>query len=52
MYAIVKYTDNTMQNYNVIETSENLHDLDMQLQSIRIAFYGEKEKPIFRIIKL
>ena len=52
MYAIVKYTDNTMQNYDIIETSESLHDLDMKLQFIRIALYGEKEKPIFRIIKM
>ena len=29
MYAIVKYIDNTMENYEIICTSDNLYLLDI-----------------------
>ena len=41
MYAIVKYTDNTMEKYEVICTSDNLHLLDMRLQNLRkLSYYS------------
>ena len=52
MYAIVKYTDNTMQNYDIIVKSENILKLDDILQSIRLSRKNDEYKNIYRIIKL
>lgn len=52
MYAIVKYIDNTMENYEIICTSDNLHLLDMRLQNLRKLNYYSNYKPLYRIIKM
>lgn len=52
MYGIVRYIDNTMENYEVICTSNDLHLLDMRLQNLRKLNYYSNEKPIYRIIKM
>ena len=52
MYAIVKYTDNTMENYEIICTSDNLYLLDMRLQNLRKLNYYSNYKPLYRIIKM
>ena len=52
MYAIVKYTDNTMENYEVVYTNDNLKVIDNKLHEIRRQYYNGKEKPLYRIIKM
>jgi len=52
MYAIVRYTDNTMENYKVICFSNDLHLLDIRLQNLRKLSYYSNDKPIYRIIKM
>lgn len=52
MFAIVKYTDNTMENYIIIEKSENYTNLDRKLHMLRVFYSGRIEKPIFRIVKI
>lgn len=52
MYAIVKYTDNTMEEYEIICISDDLHLLDMRLQNLRKLNYYSDNKPLYRIIKM
>lgn len=52
MFAIVKYTDNTMENYIIIEKSSNFAELEHKLHEMRISYYGKKEKPIFRVVRI
>lgn len=52
MFAIVKYTDNTMEKYKIICTSNNLYLLDIRLQNLRKLNYYSDYKPIYRIIKV
>lgn len=52
MFAIVKYTDNTMMNFIVIEHSSNFCELEQKLHEIRKTYYGKEEKPIFRIVRI
>lgn len=52
MYAIVKYTDNTMQEYEIICMSNDLRLLDMRLQNLRKLNYCSNYKPLYRIIKM
>lgn len=52
MYGIVRYIDNTMENYEVICISNDLHLLDMRLQNLRKLNYYSNNKPIYRIIKM
>ena len=52
MFAIVKYTDNTMENYTIIEQSSNFMELEHKLHELRISYYGKVEKPIFRIVRI
>lgn len=52
MYGIVRYIDNTMENYEVICISNNLHLLDMRLQNLRKLNYCSNDKLIYRIIKM
>lgn len=52
MYGIVRYIDNTMENYEVICISNDLHLLDMRLQNLRKLNYYSNDKPIYRIIKM
>lgn len=52
MFAIVKYTDNTMENYTIIEQNSNFMELEHKLHELRISYYGKVEKPIFRIVRL
>lgn len=52
MYAIVKYTDNTMENCDIIVKSEDILKLDNILQSIRLSKRNDKYKNVYRIIKL
>ena len=52
MFAIVKYTDNTMENFEIIEKSSNFAELEHKLHEIRMSYYGKLEKPIFRIVRL
>lgn len=52
MFGIVRYTDNTMENYKVICMSNDLRLLDIRLQKLRKLSYYSNEKPIYRIIKM
>ena len=52
MYGIVRYIDNTMENYEVICISNDLRLLDMRLQNLRKLNYYSNDKPIYRIIKM
>lgn len=52
MYAIVKYTDNSMEKYEIICISDNLRLLDMRLQNLRKLNYYSNYKPLYRIIKM
>ena len=52
MYAIVKYTDNTMENCDIIVKSEDILKLDNILQNIRLSKRNDEYKNIYRIIKL
>lgn len=52
MYAIVEYIDNTMEEYEIICTSDNLRLLDMRLQNLRKLNYCSNNKPLYRIIKM
>ena len=52
MYAIVKYTDNTMENCDIIVKSEDILKLDNILQNIRLSKRNNEYKNVYRIIKL
>jgi len=52
MFAIVKYTDNTMENFEIIEINQDLSYLDKRLHDIRRIYYKSMIKPLFRIIKI
>lgn len=52
MFAIVRYTDNTMENYEIICMSNDLRLLDIRLQNLRKLSYYSNDKPIYRIIKM
>ena len=52
MFAIVRYTDNTMENFEIIEQSSNFAELNNKLPEMRISYYGKVEKPIFRIVRI
>lgn len=52
MYMIVKYTDNTMENYEIICISNDLYLLDIRLQNLRKLNYYSNNKPLYRIIKM
>ena len=52
MFAIVRYTDNTMENYVIIEQSSNFAELEHKLHELRISYYDKKEKPIFRVVRI
>lgn len=52
MFGIVRYTDNTIENYKVICMSNDLHLLDIRLQNLRKLNYYSNDKPIYRIIKM
>ena len=52
MFAIVKYTDNTMENFEIIEMNQDLSYLDKRLHDIRRIYDKSMIKPLFRIIKI
>lgn len=52
MFAIVEYSDNTMENYKIIEKSENFVYLENKLHEMRISYYDKLEKPIFRVVRI
>lgn len=52
MFAIVKYKDNSMYDFDIVVKSEELLLLEDLLHDIRKSYYGEKNKPVFRIIRL
>lgn len=52
MYGIVRYDNNTMKNYKIICTSNDLRLLDIRLQNLRKLNYYSNDKPMYRIIKM
>lgn len=52
MYAIVEYTDNTMENFYIMEISDNYIELDKKLQIYRKLCVYRKHKKMFRVIKI
>ena len=52
MYAIVEYTDNTMEKFYIVEISDNYIELDKTLQAMRKFYVHEKDKKMIRIIRL
>ena len=52
MFAIVKYTDNTMENFEIIEMNQDLSYLDKRSHDIRRIYYKSIIKPLFRIIEI
>ena len=52
MFGIVRYTDNTMEDYKIICMSNDLRLLDIRLQNLRKLNYYSNDKPIYRIIKI
>ena len=52
MFGIVRYTDNTMEDYKIICMSNDLRLLDIRLQNLRKLNYYSNDKPIYRIIKM
>ena len=52
MYAIVEYTDNTMEKFYIMEISDNYIELDKTLQAMRRLRVYEKDRKMIRIIRL
>ena len=52
MYAIVEYTDNTMEKFCIMEISDNYIELDKTLQAMRKLCVYEKDRKMIRIIRL
>ena len=52
MYAIVEYIDNTMENFYIIEISDNYIELDKKLQVYRKLCMYKRLKKMFRVIKI
>lgn len=52
MFAIVRYIDNTMENYTIIEQSSNFIELEHKLHELRISYYDKVEKLIFRVVRI
>lgn len=52
MYAIVEYTDNTMEKFYIMEISDNYIELDKTLQAMRKLCVYEKDRKMIRIIRL
>lgn len=52
MYAIVEYTDNTMENFFIIEIGDNYIELDKKLQIMRKFFVHRKHKKMIRVIRI
>ena len=52
MYAIVEYTDNTMEKFYIMEISDNYIELDKKLQVYRKLYIYEKHKKLLRVIKI
>ena len=52
MYAIVEYTDNTMEDFYIMEISDNYIELDKKLQKYRKLCVYKKHKKLFRVIKI
>ena len=52
MYAIVEYIDNTMEEFYIMEISDNYIELDKKLQKYRKLCVYRKHKKLFRVIKI
>ena len=52
MYAIVEYTDNTMEKFYIMEISDNYIELDKKLQMYRKLCVYRKHKKLFRVIRI
>ena len=52
MYAIVEYTDNTMEKFCIMEISDNYIELDKKLQIYRKLCVYRKHKKLLRVIKI
>ena len=51
-FALVKYKDNTMQDYDILIKSEFFTLLQIKLQQFRKKYYNEKDTPLYRVIKI
>ncbi len=52
MYAIVEYTDKTMENFWIMEIGDNYIELDKKLQLYRKFYVHRRRKKLLRVIKL
>lgn len=52
MFGIVRYTDNTMNDFIIEYKSNNFRELLELLNTLRLKYYTKENKPIFRIVRL
>ena len=52
MYAIVEYTDNTMEKFYIMEIGDNYIELDKKLQMYRKLCVYKRHKKLFRVIRI
>ena len=52
MYAIVEYTDNTMEKFIIMEIGDNYIELDKKLQIYRKLYVHRKHKKLLRVVRI
>jgi hypothetical protein len=52
MYAIVEYTDNTMEKFFIMEIGDNYIELDKKLQKYRKFYVHRRRKKLLRVVRI